>query len=298
MMPRWLVWCLLALLFFGGWAAAPNPKALSREYSGSEVQMFSTVGLLPILAVLCFSKKLRQGTAKARRKGAAIAFLAGVLAVAGNIAYYQALRRGGSAMTVAPLTALYPLVTVLLALVFLGEKPHPVQIAGIPLALAAIYAFNPPQQGAEWRSIDAFVLLPIGLYGVAGLLQKVSTDHASGELSSLWFQAAFLPAAAVIYFIEGGTGDLPARDWAVLTLVGLCFGLGNVALLASFASGGKASIVTPISGLYSVVAIPLAMLLGERAGMREATGIALALVAVVMLSWERKKEIADVGQAS
>jgi drug/metabolite transporter (DMT)-like permease len=88
------------------------------------------------------------------------------------------------------------------------------------------------------------------------------------------------------------------REWIVFVLIGLLFALGNLALLASFGSGGKASIVTPLSGLYSVVTIPLAMLFGERAGRREAGGIALALIAVVLLSWERRKETGNAEQTS
>jgi drug/metabolite transporter (DMT)-like permease len=66
--------------------------------------------------------------------------------------------------------------------------------------------------------------------------------------------------------------------------------LGNLSLLAAFRSGGKASIVTPLSGLYPVVTIPLAIILfQESVGLREWAGIALALVAGVALSLEPKK---------
>jgi len=299
-MPRWLVWCVLALLFFGGWAVAP--KTLPREVPGVESQALSTIGVLPILAVLCFSKNLRSGNARLR--GAAIAFVAGLLMVAGNIFYYEALSHE-KAMTVTPLTALYPLVTVALALVFLREKPHALQVCGIGVALAAMFIFgldlnkgDSLQGMADWRSIAEYVLLPICLWGVAGLLQKLSTNYASSDLSTFWFQAAPLPAA-VILFARGYVGlSHSPREWLGFLLIGLLLGLGNLALIASFGSGGKASIVTPLSGLYSVVAIPLAMLFGERAGKREVGVIALALIAVVLLSWERRKETGNVGQTS
>jgi drug/metabolite transporter (DMT)-like permease len=214
--------------------------------------------------------------------------------VAGNIFYYEALTQE-KAMTVTPLTALYPLVTVALALVFLREKPHALQVCGIAVALAAMFIFgldlkrDSLQGMADWRSIAAYVLLPICLWGVAGLLQKLSTNYASSELSSFWFQAAPLPAAVILFARRDVGLSHSPREWFGFLLIGLLLGLGNLALIASFGSGGKASIVTPLSGLYSVVAIPLAMLFGERAGRREAGVIALALIAVVLLSWERPK---------
>jgi transporter family protein len=64
---------------------------------------------------------------------------------------------------------------------------------------------------------------------------------------------------------------------------------GNVACFQALAAGGKASVVTPMASLYSLVTIPLAVtLLGERVSMREGLGIGLALLAVVALSWETK----------
>jgi drug/metabolite transporter (DMT)-like permease len=49
-----------------------------------------------------------------------------------------------------------------------------------------------------------------------------------------------------------------------------------------------------LSGLYPVVAIPLAILLfHEAVGPREWAGIALAVAAGVALSWEPKKTPAD-----
>lgn len=57
--------------------------------------------------------------------------------------------------------------------------------------------------------------------------------------------------------------------------------------LAAFASQGKASIVTPLTALYPVMSVPIAIcFLGGRVGPREAIGILLALVSVAMLSRE------------
>jgi transporter family protein len=47
-----------------------------------------------------------------------------------------AYRKGGKAAVVTPLAALYPVVTVLIAVAFLGEKLNGAQIVGIALAIA------------------------------------------------------------------------------------------------------------------------------------------------------------------
>jgi drug/metabolite transporter (DMT)-like permease len=83
----------------------------------------------------------------------------------------------------------------------------------------------------------------------------------------------------------------------LLSLLGLLFGLGNLTLIAAYSTGGKASVVTPLASLYSLVTIPLAMILfGERFGGRETVGILLALAAVVALSWESPGPEKPVGR--
>jgi bacterial/archaeal transporter family protein len=50
--------------------------------------------------------------------------------------------KGGKASVVAPATALFPMVTVVLALVFLKERLGRIQIGGLVLAFAAIYLLS------------------------------------------------------------------------------------------------------------------------------------------------------------
>jgi len=69
--------------------------------------------------------------------------------------------------------------------------------------------------------------------------------------------------------------------------VALLFSVGNYAILVAFAGAGKASVITPLTGLYPVVSVPLALLfLGETIGAREVAAIVMALVSVVALSHE------------
>jgi bacterial/archaeal transporter family protein len=77
-----------------------------------------------------------------RNRGIFWAFLTGILGGVGNIAFFQALVKGGKASVVSPVTALFPMVTVLLALIFLKEKLGRVQWVGLALAFVAIYLLS------------------------------------------------------------------------------------------------------------------------------------------------------------
>jgi transporter family protein len=90
---------------------------------------------------------------------------------------------------------------------------------------------------------------------------------------------------------------LPAQisttTWLLVIAQGFFLALGNFAVLAAFADNGKASIVTPLAALYPLISVPIAIgLLGERVTVREAAGIALALLSVVALSYEKPQSSA------
>lgn len=107
-------------------------------------QLLYTVGLLPVILLVWKSPRLasdRKGTA-AYRQGLSWAFLTGILGGLGNIAFFQSLVTGGKVSIVAPVTALFPVVTVLLATTLLRERLGRAQIAGLLLAFAAIYLLS------------------------------------------------------------------------------------------------------------------------------------------------------------
>ncbi len=84
----------------------------------------------------------RRKPAEHRRIGIFWAFLTGILGGVGNLAFFQALVKGGNASVVAPVTALFPMVTVLLAIIFLKERLGRIQWIGLALAFVAIYLLS------------------------------------------------------------------------------------------------------------------------------------------------------------
>src|SRR6476659_1051813 len=125
-MPRWLVWALLAVFCWGLWAV--TSKAIGDSLSAAQSHALSTLGLVPIIAALLLPGRL--AASGNRFLGSVLGFAAGLLVCAGNVAYYHALNIGGKASTVVPLTALYPLVTIVLAVLILREQLSSIQLAG------------------------------------------------------------------------------------------------------------------------------------------------------------------------
>jgi drug/metabolite transporter (DMT)-like permease len=283
-MPPWLIYTLLTMLLWGGWGALSKP--LSSAVSSWQMLVVSTLGLLPVIGVLRASRQ--WGAGGNPRRGFGLAFASGILGSAGNVAYYQALAEGGKAAAVTPLTSLYPLVTIVLALAWLRERLNALQAVGMMFSLAALYCFSGGEGAAMFSVWVLLALVPIGCWGVSALLQKLATAHASSERCTLAFLLGFVPVALAIPLWQPMKWSLPAGTWLLLLALGLLFALGNLTLIFAYGRGGRASVVTPLASLYSLVTIPLAIaFLGEKIAWREGLGIGLALVAVVGLCWEK-----------
>ncbi len=132
--PKWLVYCCLAILFWGVWGVVAKEAVQYLDPWLSQVLL--TIGWMPLVLGVAFSKNMRAGRDKVR--GTLYALVTGIISAVGNVSFFGALRNGGPASTVVPISGLYPLVTVLAAVLFLKEKMNRVQIAGIGLAVAAI----------------------------------------------------------------------------------------------------------------------------------------------------------------
>jgi transporter family protein len=141
-LPLWLFWSLVTIVMWGTWGLVS--KIASNGVDAYMNQLLFTVGIAPLLAFV--SWKVRKGVAgaqsRARNRGIFWAFLTGILGGVGNMAYFQAMVKGGKASVVTPVTALFPMVTVLLALIFLKERLGRLQWLGLGLAFVAIYLLN------------------------------------------------------------------------------------------------------------------------------------------------------------
>jgi bacterial/archaeal transporter family protein len=260
-----------------------HEKLNTESVSAAHSQAISTLGIIPIMVALGLMRD--RTPPRNRRRGILLAFGSGVISGLGNIGYYAAIDNEQAA-TMAPLSALYPAVTILLAASLLRERVGRLQWAGMAVSLAAMYLFLTPEDRQISRGA-LLALIPIVLWGVTLLLQKMSTDDISARSSAIWFLAAFIPLAVLIVAYDPLPGGYSARTWTLQAAVGFTLALGNLTILLACECGGKASIVAPLSGLYPAVSIPIAvLLLGDQLSNRQTLAIALALAAVVMLTYQ------------
>lgn len=147
----------IVLVSAAGASTAPDPERRQRSLalafvSGLFISTFlvcferagSAHALVPLVAARAASLSgLALAFALLRRNplpsapARAITLLSGLADTGANAAYVLALAGAGLATT-ATLANLYPAVTVLCGVLVLGDRPRPIQQAGLVLALAAI----------------------------------------------------------------------------------------------------------------------------------------------------------------
>ena len=139
----WILYSLAAMICAGVFTAT---QKLSTNHISAEMSFLAWCAAFVVIALWIIATKPLNWNMPAAMVCSALG--AGALNGFGVIAAFAAYSRQGKAAIVAPLTAtLQPLVTVLLALLFLGEHVGLVQGFGIVLAICAAAALSRETKG-------------------------------------------------------------------------------------------------------------------------------------------------------
>ncbi len=137
--PEWLGNALAALLCWGLWAFFP--KLALRSIAPATSVFYEAVGVMltSIAVVWLLGPRLAGGF-----QGIMYALLTGIFGTIGLYFFFSAVKTGPLSV-ISSLTAMYPVVTVFLAVVVLHESINLRQIVGIILAViaAGLLSWNP-----------------------------------------------------------------------------------------------------------------------------------------------------------
>jgi len=291
----WFIYAAAAGLLWGLWGVVS--KLISEDVNPYMSHLLFSAGMLfsvPFIIKKCTRESFNT-------KGLMWGVIAGCFAITGNIAVYYAFSNGGQASIVIPVTNLYPLVTIVIAIIAFKERLNWINVMGILLSIPAILLLsgetllfeNPAAfiKGIGLNTWFVFAMVSIVCWGVFSAAQKVATNHISAEWSYLFFvgtsvliSLGFLVFGKINFNLTGSTVSLGA-------IAGLLNGLGVLASFAAYKAEGKAAAVTTIAGtLQPVFTIILAILfLKEDLSRIEILGIMLAIFGALLLSYEKKK---------
>ncbi len=211
------------------------------------------------------------------------------LGLTGLLLFYKALALGPIAI-VSPIGAAYVMVTVLLVVVFLGERLSTAQTVAISITTIGIL-----MTGTDGRSLAAALSRPkpgvwlailamLAFGGWAALMAYATREHDG--LAMILMQRIISVAASVVILMalrRPVPGRIGLATAAIVMGSGLFDTLANVFYVLGV-QGGYASIVATGSGVYPIIPALLAItVLGERLAPNQYAGVAVLLAGLVGL---------------
>jgi len=219
------------------------------------------------------------------------ASLAAAVGITGYVLYFEALRRG-SVSVVATITAGSPIVTIVGALLFLGEIPTLAQAVGMALLVTTILVLSYEPVGLEWKVPVAVTLsvVILFLWGAWGIFTKVAVDAPGfGPWQMLLFYSASNFVAGVPYYLwrrKRFPPPDPSRAAYGMGLAGFLLLMGGIVASTVALSIGDASLVTAVGGCAPVVTSLVAFtFLKEKATIPRVVALALFVPGIVLVAF-------------
>ncbi len=134
---KWFWYSVLCVLLWGPYTIVS--KLGSTEIPAPAMQFLFTLGALPVgLGLLAARRFKLENSLKGISYGAATGVLSGI----GGMGLFAAYGSGGNTSVITTATSLYPMVTVVLAVVLLRERLTALQVVGLGFAAMAIVIFS------------------------------------------------------------------------------------------------------------------------------------------------------------
>ena len=112
----------------------------------------------------------------------------------------------------------------------------------------------------------------------------MAANTLPGTSVAVWWVVGYVPITFGIAWLLGFPRDLCSRSAAIPCIAGVVAQLAALFFYWALARG-KASVVVPLTALYPVVTLGLALLiLGERLSLRQSIAVGLAFIAIFLFS--------------
>jgi transporter family protein len=215
-----------------------------------------------------------------------------VVGAVAYICYFQSITDGQIAIA-GTISAAYPALTVIGALVFLSETVTSTQAVSLVAIIGGLVALsyepNPGSEHAMPRRSLLFALLAFVLWGFWGLTSKMAID-AVGPGNIFGFYVISSLAAPIVYLLfrrarpeQSRAGNPPLIAW-VLGATALALNVCGVFAFSFALKAGLASLVVPISSAYPLVTVVLAVgLLRERLDRIHVIALAFVIIGLTMI---------------
>lgn len=215
--------------------------------------------------------------------------LSGIATGASWLCYFRALQLG-DVNKVVPIDKSSTILTIILALIFLGEPISWLKAAAVVLigigTFMMIEKKADTEQKQEKKSWLLYAVLSAVFASLTSILGKIGIDGVESNLGTAIRTGVVLIMAWLIVFIKGKQHtlkDIPKNELGFICLSGLATG-GSWLCYYKALQDGLASVIVPIDKLSILVSIGFsALVFKERLSKKAAVGLVLIVVGTLMM---------------
>ncbi|HEX5155196.1 MAG TPA: EamA family transporter [Parafilimonas sp.] len=280
----WLAYAIITTVFWGIWGAFIEIP----EKAGFPATLGYVAWSLTMIPCALVALKIINWKPETDKRSVFLGLIVGILGAGGQLILFEALREG-PAYIVFPLISLFPVLTIILSVIFLKEHTNKKHWIGITLALiAAVFLANPKLTGNEtsgnnWLLLSVIVFM---MWGLQAYVMKFSNNTMKAE--SIFMYMA-IGALLLCPFAIWMTDFSQPINWGfkgpyLAAIIQILNAIGALTLVYALRYG-KAIIVVPLTGLSPVITIVISLIIyAVFPGTVLLIGLIMAAVAIVLLS--------------
>lgn len=280
----WLLYALITTISWGVWGAfIEAPEKAGFPATLGYIVWALTMVPCAIVALMVIKWKLETDL-----RSVLLGSTIGILGAGGQLILFQALR-DGPAYIVFPFISLFPVLTIILSVVFLKEKTGKRQWVGIVIALLAIFflSYQKPGEsvavGYKWLILAIFVFI---FWGIQAYFMKFSNETMKAESIFFYMMATAVLLIPVAWFMTDFSQEI---NWSfkgpyLAAMIQVLNSIGALMLVYALRYG-KAIVVVPMVGLSPLITIVISLAIySVIPGAILTIGLVMAVIAILLLS--------------
>lgn len=286
----WLVFVIVHVLFMGVWGALIEIP----EKNGFPATLGYVVWSLTMIPAAIVALSFNKWKIDFSRKAIVLGLLTGLLGAAGQLILFFTLKIV-PAYLVFPVISLTPVVTVLMAALFLKERTSIGGWIGIVIAMLAIFFLSYQPTGSGSGSDYTWLLLsilPLLAWGIQGFIMRWANSVTSAESIFFYMMISSIMLAPIALFMTDFSQPI---NWSfngpgLAGLVQVLNAIGALCLVYAFRYG-KAIIIAPMTTALSPVLTVIISLIIYAVVPHTLviTGMVLAIVSAFLMGREDAK---------
>ena len=262
---NWLYYSITTTVLWGVWGAFIELP----EKAGFPATLGYSAWALTMIPVSLVALKLISWKLDKDRRSILLGLGAGLMGCGGQLILFQCLRMG-PAYIVFPIISLYPVVTIIMSVLFLKENASKRAWSGIILALLAIgmLSYQPPTQspvqGYFWLLLAMVVFI---LWGIQAFIMKFAGDsEKEGSMKAESFAFYTMSCSVLLVPVALFMTDFSSPiNWGLngvyaAILIQSLNAIGYLFFAYSIRYG-KAIIVVPMMSLAPVVTVIISLII-------------------------------------